>query len=358
MFEVSYFDRKAYLAQSPQLYKQMAAISLERVFSTSTVWRAEKHDTSKHINEIRQMDIEVAFADDKIILTATVNELTNGKTATLYDSVANKEFGKKILSIVRSNDFGQATSMLKGAQMPAAAPAPVAPVPAESLEAGPKAMPSAPEMEEPRDAGGTGDPKEELPKLLDSAENTLADIRSAVEALLEESETGLEGFDELSEEMGTEAATVVGLNKLSKKVGKAMLVGMKSAHHELSEQISELKMAKHVVDNRGKVRKDQVAYIDGLVADAMADTKKVLATCYGLMGTFVKYADGTKDVEMRAKLAQSKPPAKPSGPHVETKPQDDLKKDPQLQRALDLLKAMRILDRTRPTPAGTQAQVR
>lgn len=40
------------------------AISWEKVFSTNPVWRAEKHDTSKHINEIRQMDIEVAFADD------------------------------------------------------------------------------------------------------------------------------------------------------------------------------------------------------------------------------------------------------------------------------------------------------
>ena len=68
LFEVKYFDRKAYLAQSPQLYKQLAAISLERVFSTSAVWRAEKHDTSKHINEVRQMDIEVAFADDKQIM--------------------------------------------------------------------------------------------------------------------------------------------------------------------------------------------------------------------------------------------------------------------------------------------------
>jgi len=64
LFELKYFDRKAYLAQSPQLYKQLMAISLEKVFSTSTIWRAEKHDTSKHINEIRQMDIEVAFADD------------------------------------------------------------------------------------------------------------------------------------------------------------------------------------------------------------------------------------------------------------------------------------------------------
>ena len=68
LFEADYFGRKAYLAQSPQLYKQLMAISMEKVFSTSPVWRAEKHDTSKHINEIRQMDIEVAFADDKAIM--------------------------------------------------------------------------------------------------------------------------------------------------------------------------------------------------------------------------------------------------------------------------------------------------
>jgi aspartyl-tRNA synthetase len=64
LFEVNYFGKKAYLAQSPQLYKQLMAISLEKVFSTGPVWRAEKHDTSRHINEIRQMDIEVAFSND------------------------------------------------------------------------------------------------------------------------------------------------------------------------------------------------------------------------------------------------------------------------------------------------------
>ncbi|GIU68352.1 MAG: aspartate--tRNA(Asn) ligase [Candidatus Pacearchaeota archaeon] len=64
LFEVNYFGKKAYLAQSPQLYKQLMAISLEKVFSTGAVWRAEKHDTSRHINEIRQLDIEVAFSND------------------------------------------------------------------------------------------------------------------------------------------------------------------------------------------------------------------------------------------------------------------------------------------------------
>ena len=61
LFPVQYFEKKAFLAQSPQLYKQMLACSMEKVFMITPVWRAEKHNTTRHINEIRQMDIEVAF---------------------------------------------------------------------------------------------------------------------------------------------------------------------------------------------------------------------------------------------------------------------------------------------------------
>src|SRR3989344_4819033 len=64
LYEIKYFEKKAYLAQSPQLYKQLCAISLEKVFTITPVWRAEKHNTIRHLNESRQMDIEVAFADD------------------------------------------------------------------------------------------------------------------------------------------------------------------------------------------------------------------------------------------------------------------------------------------------------
>src|SRR3989344_5347207 len=64
LFEVKYFNEKAYLAQSPQLYKQMGATSLEKVTMVVTVWRAEKHDTIRHLNESRQMDIEEAFKDE------------------------------------------------------------------------------------------------------------------------------------------------------------------------------------------------------------------------------------------------------------------------------------------------------
>lgn len=63
LFPVQYFEKKAYLAQSPQLYKQMIACAMEKVFMITPVWRAEKHNTPRHLNEIRQMDIEVAFKD-------------------------------------------------------------------------------------------------------------------------------------------------------------------------------------------------------------------------------------------------------------------------------------------------------
>lgn len=68
LFSVQYFEQKAYLAQSPQLYKQILACALEKTFTLTPVWRAEKHNTTRHINEIRQMDIECAFTNQTSIM--------------------------------------------------------------------------------------------------------------------------------------------------------------------------------------------------------------------------------------------------------------------------------------------------
>jgi aspartyl-tRNA synthetase len=61
LFKIPYFEKEAYLAQSPQLYKQMCAISLGKAFMITPVWRAEKFNKPTHLNEIRQMDIEMSF---------------------------------------------------------------------------------------------------------------------------------------------------------------------------------------------------------------------------------------------------------------------------------------------------------
>jgi len=64
VFELQYFENKAYLVQSPQLYKQLAVIGgFDRVMMSVPVFRAEKHNTTTHLNEITQMDIEMGFAD-------------------------------------------------------------------------------------------------------------------------------------------------------------------------------------------------------------------------------------------------------------------------------------------------------
>ncbi len=68
LFPVQYFEQKAYLAQSPQLYKQMLACSMEKTFTLGPAWRAEKHNTTRHINEIRMLDIESAFMNQMDIM--------------------------------------------------------------------------------------------------------------------------------------------------------------------------------------------------------------------------------------------------------------------------------------------------
>jgi aspartyl-tRNA synthetase len=71
LFKVQYFEREANLAQSPQLYKQLAVIGgMDKVFMTVPVFRAEKHNTLAHLNEVLQMDIEMGFCDENDAMDA------------------------------------------------------------------------------------------------------------------------------------------------------------------------------------------------------------------------------------------------------------------------------------------------
>ncbi|MBP1757635.1 MAG: Aspartyl-tRNA synthetase, partial [Firmicutes bacterium] len=63
IFKLDYFGRKAFLAQSPQFYKQMMVGVFERVFEVAPVFRAEKHSTARHLNEYTSMDFEMGFID-------------------------------------------------------------------------------------------------------------------------------------------------------------------------------------------------------------------------------------------------------------------------------------------------------
>jgi len=64
LFPIAYFEKEAFLNQSPQLYKQlMMGAGFEKVFEIGPIFRAEEHNTTKHLNEATSIDIEVSFAD-------------------------------------------------------------------------------------------------------------------------------------------------------------------------------------------------------------------------------------------------------------------------------------------------------
>lgn len=69
VFKVKYFENTAYLAQSPQFYKQMmVGAGFERVFEIGHAYRAEEHNTNRHLNEYISMDLEIGFIEDEKIL--------------------------------------------------------------------------------------------------------------------------------------------------------------------------------------------------------------------------------------------------------------------------------------------------
>ena len=64
IFKLEYFHRPAVLAQSPQFYKQMLVGVFDRVFEVGPVFRAEKHNTKRHLNEYTSLDFEMGYIED------------------------------------------------------------------------------------------------------------------------------------------------------------------------------------------------------------------------------------------------------------------------------------------------------
>lgn len=78
VFKLDYFGRPAYLAQSPQFYKQIMVGVFERVFEVGPVFRAEPHDTTRHINEYVSLDVEFGFIEDHFTVMALLREVIDG----------------------------------------------------------------------------------------------------------------------------------------------------------------------------------------------------------------------------------------------------------------------------------------
>lgn len=78
VFAVDYFGQRAYLAQSPQFYKQIMVGVFERVYEVGPVFRAEPHDTIRHINEYVSLDVEMGFIRDHRDVMAVLTQVVRG----------------------------------------------------------------------------------------------------------------------------------------------------------------------------------------------------------------------------------------------------------------------------------------
>lgn len=95
VFEVKYFDKKAYLAQSPQFHKQMGiAADLEKVFNMGPVFRAEKSFTTRHLTEYTSFDVEIGYIDSYKDVCKFEQELLKYVLKNI-----NEKYGKEIKKI-------------------------------------------------------------------------------------------------------------------------------------------------------------------------------------------------------------------------------------------------------------------
>ncbi len=102
IFSLEYFGKEAYLTQSPQFYKQMMVGVFERVFEISPVFRAEKHDTSRHLNEYTSVDFEMGFIE-------SFEDIMNMETLMLrytFDLLKNEYINELNLLNVNLPDIG------------------------------------------------------------------------------------------------------------------------------------------------------------------------------------------------------------------------------------------------------------
>ena len=120
VFAVDYFGRPAYLAQSPQFYKQMMVGVCERVFEVGPVFRAEPHDTPRHLNEYVSLDAEMGFIADHTTVMAALTQALDGMLAALGseagEALALLEITPPDLpSAIPSIHFAEALTMIAAA---------------------------------------------------------------------------------------------------------------------------------------------------------------------------------------------------------------------------------------------------
>lgn len=238
----------------------------------------------------------------KLVLTASVDEITSGQTEKLYDVVATKEFGSKMLEKIREVGLEKAASLYKKAQAvpaPAASPAPApAPAPMDM-----NAMPGgegAPANDTAMDEGGKGDPKEVAEKLAEKTRDSAAELLEAVRDMNgSQSEMG-ELENDIKALPKAANITLGPAAEMRKKLENMLLSAAKKSLADLKNHYSELKLINDMADEETVKN----ASLRGMIETAFEEAKAANANAENILRSYAKYASGVENLIVRVKKAE------------------------------------------------------
>ena len=227
------------------------------------------------------------FLGDKLVLKASVNELSGNRAGMMYDGIATKSFGSKLIEKIKVHGAPAVLSLVKRAEDPAA---PAAPPAAEAPPA------EAPPME---DMGGSGDKKESVSEIAEKIRDLSSDLVEADAAVTgEKAEMGkIDG----APEMAAAASGTANLHVLRREINGALGSALKESIAELANHQQELELIQGMYD-KGAVNSENSEFVGSLVDDALTEAKSAIADGFKLMTAFVKYARGTKTIIKQAEI--------------------------------------------------------
>jgi hypothetical protein len=251
--------------------------------------RASKSDGALDIDNSTW---EVRRGDD-LLLTASVKELSGGRSELMYDSINTPEFGQKLLEKVKVYGAEKAKTLIKSGQDASSAPAaPSAPPPAAPVEPVPANV--------GEDTGKDGDPKENALSLAETVRDTSSDLVEAVRSLTgEQAEMGAGTADGIAASAATDFNTLH-LNALREEITSSLISEMNTVIAKLNSHEEELKSIAGVYGKT--ITASAKDLLNPVAEDAMNEAKSAVAEGLELLSAFVKFANGTNELVKRAKI--------------------------------------------------------
>ncbi len=233
------------------------------------------------------------YNGDNLILSKTVDELTNGQAGLAYDGIATKAFAKNLMNQIKALGSEKVNELYKKAQAAPPAPAAVedAPAPVE-----------APKAAVEFDAGAEGDPKQTALELAEKIQELSSDLVEAEKQVAGvASEMG--DFSDLAPadvaSADDELSSFATLNSLGLELSDGLRTALKEAKATLDLHKKELDslVALH---NKGKINASNNELFGSIIDDANSSAKEALAEAFSLLSGVVQFARGTDKLNKRA----------------------------------------------------------